>query len=171
MKDELDLSKEETLEEEVIENIEKKQVISSFVYDISSEKFKGQNNRHPVSYKTRYGVKYKTNPRIAKTALNLIGFNCECDPKSHKTFMSKFGHQYMEAHHIIPMHAQKDFSINLDRIENIACICPICHSAIHLGNAAVRLEQLKKIYDLRIQKLKEVGLNISFGDLFTKYYK
>jgi predicted HNH restriction endonuclease len=171
LKDELDLSKEDILKEETIEDIAKTQVISAFCYNINSDKFKRQNNRIPVPYKTKYGIKYKTNPRISKTALQLVNFNCEHNPKSHTTFISKFGQQYMEAHHIIPMHAQKDFHINLDRIENITCICPICHSAIHLGNTAVRLEYLKKLYDLRIQRLKEVGLNISFGDLFTKYYK
>jgi len=167
LKDEIDLSKDENLEEETIE---KEQVIYSFVYDISSVKFKRQNNRIPVPYKTKYGIKYKTNPRLSKTALHLAKFNCEYN-QSHKTFISKFGPEYMEAHHIIPMHAQKDFAINLDRTENIVCICPICHSAIHLGKTAVRLEYLKKLYDLRVKRLKGVGLNISFGDLFEKYYK
>ena len=66
---------------------------------------------------------------------------------------------------------QKDFSINIDRIENIVSICPICHSAIHLGDMSTRLELLKKLFDEREEKLKRVGLNISFGELFSKYYK
>lgn len=172
LKDELDFSEEENLEEEAIDTIERKQVVSSFVYNINSDKFKRQNNRTPVQYKTKSsGVRYKTNPRISKTALQLSNFRCEYNPRAHKTFTSKFGQPYMEAHHLIPMHAQKDFQINLDCIENIVCICPICHSAIHLGNVSVRLEHLKKLYDLKIKKLKQRGLNISFGDLFTKYYK
>jgi hypothetical protein len=171
LKDELDLSKEENLEEEAINIIERNQIISSFVYNINSDKFKRQNNRLPVPFKTKQGIKYKTNPRISKTALKLANFNCEHSPHSHKTFISKFGQQYMEAHHIIPMHAQKDFSINLDCVENISCICPVCHSAIHLGNTSVRLEYLKKLYDSKIKILRKKGLNISFGDLFTKYYK
>ena len=77
----------------------------------------------------------------------------------------------MEAHHLIPMAAQKDFSINLDRIENIVSICPICHSAIHLGDDATRLEILKKLYDAKEKELKSVGINITFGELFAKYYK
>ena len=77
----------------------------------------------------------------------------------------------MEAHHLIPMASQKDFSINIDRVENIVSICPICHSAIHLGDEATRLELVKKLYDLREQHLKRAGLNITFGELFSKYYK
>ena len=91
--------------------------------------------------------------------------------KEHTTFVSKLGKPYMEAHHLIPMSAQRDFSINLDRIENIVSICPICHSAIHLGDDATRLELVKKLYDLKEKELKSVGLKISFGELFSKYYK
>jgi hypothetical protein len=160
----------ENLEEEIEETTQKR-IITSFAYDVNSEKFIKQNNRVPVSYKTKTGIKYKTNPRISKTTLQLSGYKCQTNQEEHITFISKLGLQYMEAHHLIPMHAQKDFSCNLDRIENIVSICPNCHSAIHLGNDAVRLEHLKKLYDDKIQDLIKVGLNISFGELFTKYYK
>lgn len=170
LRDELDETLEENLEEEIASDPTQTQIISSFAYDINSKKFKEQNNRMPISYRTKNGVKYKTNPRIAKTALQLANFKCEFS-EDHVTFISKLGYQYMEAHHLIPMHAQKDFSINIDRIENIVSICPICHSGIHLGNSSVRIEYLKKLYDLKISNLKSAGLNISFGELFTKYYK
>ena len=77
----------------------------------------------------------------------------------------------MEAHHLIPMAVQKDFNINIDRIENIVSLCPICHSAIHLGNEQIRYELLKKIYDIKISELKKAGISISFDELFSKYYK
>ncbi|MDD3232216.1 MAG: HNH endonuclease [Clostridia bacterium] len=170
LSEELDFADDENLESEIEETTQKK-IITSFAYDINSEKFIRQNNRVPVSFKTKTGIKYKTNPRISKTALQLANYKCQTEPEEHITFISKLGQQYMEAHHLIPMHAQKDFSINLDRIENIVSICPTCHSAIHLGNDSVRLEYLKKLYDLKIRELKSVGLNISFGELFTKYYK
>jgi len=147
-------------------------IVSSYPYDITSDKFIKQNNRTPLGYKTTSGgIKYKTNPRISKTALCIANYKCQMIQENHQTFVSKFGLPYMEAHHLIPMHAQKDFAINLDRIENIVSICPTCHSAIHLGNDATRLEYLKKLYDERINDLNKAGIQISFGDLFTKYYK
>ena len=170
LSEELFAADNENIEEE-IEQATQKRIITSFAYDINSIKFKKQNNRISVSYRTKNGIKYKTNPRIAKTALQLAEFKCQVNPSEHLTFTSKLGQQYMEAHHLIPMHAQKDFSINLDRIENIVSICSNCHSAIHLGNDAVRLEYLKSLYDLKKNELAKVGLNISFGELFTKYYK
>lgn len=66
---------------------------------------------------------------------------------------------------------QKDFTINIDRIENIVSICPICHSAIHLGDMSTRLELLKKLFDKKEENLKKSGLNITFGELFSKYYQ
>lgn len=145
-------------------------VITAFIYDITNPKFYKQNNRTPESFKRGNTIRYKTNARIAKTALHLANYTCEINPE-HTTFISKLGKPYMEAHHLIPMAYQKDFSINIDRIENIVSICPICHSAIHLGDMSTRLELLKKLFDEREEKLKKVGLNINFGELFSKYYQ
>ncbi|MDD4187650.1 MAG: hypothetical protein PHX04_02665 [Bacilli bacterium] len=154
----------------IINELSQNRIVSSFTYDINSERFKKQNNRNPVSYKVGNILKYKTNARISKTAISLAEYKCSID-HSHTTFNSKLGTQYMEAHHLIPMCAQKDFSINIDRIENIISICPICHCGIHLGNQEFKLDLLKKLYDLKEQELKSVGININFGELFSKYYR
>ena len=154
----------------LVTDIDQDIVITSFAYNVNSEKFKKQNNRIPVSYNRGNTIRYKMNARISKTALDLANYICMGN-HNHITFTSKLGKQYMEAHHLIPMMAQKDFVINLDRVENIVSICPICHSAIHFGDTATRLELLKKLFDLKEQELKSVGLNISFGELFAKYYK
>ncbi len=152
------------------DGINQQEILTSFGYDITSARFLRENNRLPEPISSGSN-KYKTNPRIAKTALQIADFKCEINKGDHITFISKNGRQFMEAHHLIPMHAQKDFKINLDRVENIVCICPNCHSAIHLGTDSVRLDYLKKLYDERKAQLASVGLNISFGDLYSKYYK
>lgn len=170
LNEELVEAEEENVEEE-LENSRQKRIFTSFAYDINGEKFMRQNNREPVAYKTTKGERYKTNPRIAKTALLLSANQCQIDREKHSTFTSKLGQQYMEAHHLIPMHAQKDFKINLDRVENIVSICPNCHAAIHLGNDAVRLNHVAELYKQKISELNGVGIEISIGDLFSKYYK
>ena len=150
---------------------EQQKIITSFAYDINSIKFKQQNTRKPIPILSNTGqvISYKRNARISKTTLHLANFECQLD-KDHYTFVSKLGLPYMEAHHLIPMCAQKDFDINLDRIENIVCICPTCHSAIHLGNDATRVELLHQLYNQKIDKLRKVGIDIKFGELFSKYY-
>lgn len=161
---------EEPLENEDEDKIYQKKVIKSFPYDTETEIFKKANNRVPMTVKVG-SKKYQTNPRIGKTALKLAQYKCEINKTDHITFIAKNNKPFMEAHHLIPMHAQKDFTINLDRIENIVCLCPNCHSAIHVGIDSVRYDYLKKLYNLKIEKLKDVGLYISFEDLFSKYYK
>lgn len=165
----LTLNENET-ENDIDGDIVQDKVIKAFTYDITSLKFYNQNNRTPESYKKGNTIRYKTNARIAKTALHLADYKCEINPE-HITFISKLGKPYMEAHHLIPMAYQKDFSINIDRIENIVSICPICHSAIHLGDVSTRLEILRKLYDKKEEGIKRAGLNISFGELFAKYYQ
>lgn len=157
------------LSELLNEDLNQDRIVSSFTYNLESDKFQQQNNRMPQSIKTKYGMRFKTNPRLAKTALEIAEYKCEFNP-AHLTFESKLGKPFMEAHHLIPMHAQKDFNINIDRTENIISLCPICHSGIHLGNQSTRLEILKEIYDQNQNKLKSLGINISFGELFSKYY-
>ncbi len=170
LREEYDESLAYLIDEPLLTDIDQNKIIESYAYDITGEKFKLQNNRIPMPIKVGNRFKYKTNPRISKTALEIANHICMGN-HNHITFISKLGKPFMEAHHLIPMSAQKDFSINLDRIENIVSICPICHSAIHLGDDATRLELLKKLYDLKEKELKSVGINISFGELYTKYYK
>lgn len=143
------------------EDVSQDKVITAFTYDISSNKFQIQNNRKPEPIKRGNTIRYKTNARIAKTALSIANYTCEINP-DHTTFISKLGKPYMEAHHLIPMAFQKDFSINIDRIENIVSICPICHSAIHLGDTSVRIELLKQLFDKREQDLKKSRIKYFF---------
>ncbi|QFJ55257.1 HNH endonuclease [Pseudobutyrivibrio xylanivorans] len=149
----------------------KENVSKTVAYDIHSLTFKSQNERIPAANpEGKSNYRYPTDTRLAKTALMLSGYLCEFDA-SHKTFTGKNEEQFMEGHHLIPMTAQKDFDINLDRIENIVSLCPNCHSAIHYGNDTDRKKVLLKLYNERQEELSSVGLNISFNDLFNKYYQ
>lgn len=171
LNEDLDISNDNfIIEEPFITDADQEKIITSYAYDINSDKFKLQNNRIPKPYKKGSLLKYKTNARISKTALDIAGYVCLLN-HDHLTFTSKLGRPYMEAHHLIPMKAQKDFSINIDRVENIVSICPICHSAVHLGDESTRLELVKNLFDLKQQELQKIGINISFGELFSKYYK
>ena len=121
--------------------------------------------------------RYSTDSRLGKTAIEKANFVCELDKHfghKHLTFETSKGHQYLEAHHLIPMKAQKDFpNQNLDRTENIVAICPNCHRAIHYGSKSEKIKYLKPLYDDRIEKLRECEhhIDISFDELIKRYYK
>jgi len=137
--------------------------------DIESDDFKRQNEREPLKIEVGTRVQYKKEPRISKTALVRAEHECAINSE-HVTFAGKDGEPYMEAHHLIPMSAQGDFDVNIDRLENIVALCPTCHRAIHYGNKETREELVRKLYDLQQEDFAQAELDISYDDLFSKYY-
>lgn len=136
--------------------------------NLESDDFIKQNEREPVKV-VNTQTTYKRDARLAKTALVRSNYKCLLD-EDHTTFPDKDGHSYVEAHHLIPMSAQKDFDINIDRIENIVSLCPNCHRAIHYGDDATRRSLLERLYDLKRADFAQAELDISFDDLYKKYY-
>lgn len=113
--------------------------------------------------------RYKTNTRLAKTVIKRHDYLCEID-SSHISFINRKDEQYMEAHHLLPMSSQKAFlPINIDRTENIVCICPNCHRAIHYGSIDEKRQRLSKLYDIRENELKKSGINIDKPELLKLY--
>lgn len=136
-----------------------------------------QNNRNPETGSQATSSRPKTNAKLGKTKLEQADFKCEINP-AHNTFETKGknekkSHQYMESHHFIPMKAQKDFKgINLDRMENLVCLCPNCHRQMHYGTIEAKKEILKEIYAKKYYDLyKKINKKITEEELFEKYFK
>lgn len=111
----------------------------------------------------------KRDPERAKSAILLNDYKCEFN-LSHETFINRKGKPYMEAHHLVPMSAQKTFSYSLDVTVNIVSLCPNCHRAIHLGNSAVKERIIEKLFTKdRKRNLKKCGINITTEELILKY--
>lgn len=148
-----------------------KEIDEASVYDVES--LKEASNRIPTLKETSNVKRYKTDPKIAKTVLAEKKYICENATligENHKTFTTKRGVQYQEGHHLVPVKAQKDFEMNIDRPENIVCLCPICHKAVHNAKKEERIAILKRLYDYKINQLNGAGIYISFEDLYNKYY-
>lgn len=127
------------------------------------------NNRKP-KLEENSRTRYVTDRRIRETVFKNSDYKCFFD-KSHKTFFRINGTQFMEGHHIVPMRAQKDFkNVNIDRVENILCICPNCHRKIHLSLEDEKKQLLRKVYEAKKKDLSTAKLNISFNDLYKRYY-
>lgn len=111
----------------------------------------------------------KRDPKRAKSALVLNDYKCQFN-QSHETFINRKGNLYMEAHHLVPMSAQKTFSYSLDVTVNIVSLCPNCHRAIHLGNSAVKERIIKKLFTKERKRiLKKCGIKITTDELILKY--
>lgn len=111
-------------------------------------------------------VSFKRNLEKAKKCIVLANYKCDFDG-SHESFKTKNGKPYMEAHHLIPLSMQDFFYNSLDVDANIVCLCPNCHRKLHYGEDI--LDDLRKLYNDRIDYLKQSGIEISFEQLIELY--
>lgn len=115
------------------------------------------------------GKIYPRNFAYAKKALEDASFSCEVD-NTHKTFISRATNkQYMEAHHLIPLQFQEEFSYSLDIPANIVSICPNCHRKLHFAFIEEKKEILRKLLQKKNDRLKEFGIIINEDELFEIY--
>ena len=125
-------------------------------------------NYKPVIEKdSRFVSSYKRNRQVAINALRRAQSQCEFD-KRHHLFDKINGGKYLEVHHIIPMCAQDDFEVPLDRDENVVCLCPSCHREIHFGRK--RKDIIEFFYEQRRIKLEEAGINTNLEEILTYYH-
>lgn len=108
---------------------------------------------------------YKRDRKMAQKALKTANYQCEND-NSHSTFKVKGkNHQYVEAHHLIPMEYQDQFENCIDVPENIVSLCPNCHRKIHHAQMIERENMVKKLLKYRKEMLGKRGIVISYTEL------
>lgn len=111
---------------------------------------------------------YWRDPVVAANALCNANYKCEICT-THPTFIRRSnGKPYTEPHHLVPMSAQKDFSVSLDVENNVVSLCSNCHNQIHYGTDIDSI--LKPLYEQRIESLKLVGIEITYNEI-KKYYR
>jgi predicted HNH restriction endonuclease len=102
--------------------------------------------------------------------LKKANFTCQlCNKK--ETFQDKNNTWYFEAHHIIPFNLenQKKFSVTLDHLSNLVCLCPECHRKVHFSSLNEQLAALEKI--INIKPLLKQHYSISNSTQLLDFYK
>lgn len=128
-----------------------------------------RNDREPKKRVVNGKEQWVRDPFRAYTALCIAEFKCEID-ESHTSFLSaKSGKPFMEAHHLIPIHHQDSFEVNLDVVENIVSLCPNCHRAIHLGEIRPRGALISVLYEKKKVDLRRAELRLSKAELKKLY--
>ncbi len=100
---------------------------------------------------------------IAVVRMQQSRYKCEFDV-THSLFIAKAtGCPYLEAHHIIPICFQKQLhGLKLDSIDNLCCLCPTCHRAIHhaedvfvkeILNTVAKKRDIEKKFGLSMEAL------------------
>lgn len=117
--------------------------------------------------------RYSKNPLVGKVSIKKADYKCE-NNISHETFISAHtNHQFMEAHHLIPINQQEvmweRYGVNVDCTENIVSLCPNCHREIHYAVKEVKRELIQKLYKIKKNELSNIGLYTSLDELFEIY--
>ena len=108
--------------------------------------------------------RYKRDAKLIQEAKRRDSFTCQIS-NEHRTFISK-GENYVEGHHVIPMFQQKNYTFNLDDVNNIVSLCPSCHREMH--SADDKTEILEKVYKVNSAFMLENS--VSLDDLHKMYY-
>lgn len=112
---------------------------------------------------------YVRDSKISATAIQHADFLCELDP-THKTFTSKANnHNFVEAHHLVPISKQGKFDVSLDVEANIVSLCPNCHRLLHHASKEDKQEALDTLLNKRLEHLKTSGINVNLGELLGFY--
>lgn len=120
------------------------------------------------------GKAVKKRHYLAKQVLHNSGYKCAVCA-DHKTFLTNYGVQYMEGHHLIPCTPSnakrfwKKCGRNIDCIENIVCICPTCHRRIHFGSDADKREVIERLYEVKKGELESARITIGLEELIKLY--
>lgn len=112
----------------------------------------------------------KRDPIKAANARAASNYLCEHNHE-HITFTNKVtNHNYVEAHHLIPMQLQSKFFYSLDIEANIVALCPICHRMIHHATNEEKRNIITQLYNERIDRLKKCNIYIELEDLLNFYF-
>ncbi len=130
-------------------------------------KYSGNPKEKSSPIETRGRKIFSRDPKVSANALAMADYKCESDP-SHITFIRKLdGLPYTEPHHLVPMGFSSIFDVSLDIEENIISLCSTCHNQLHYGKDIHQI--LEKIYNMRKDLLRNVGIEISFDELLAMY--
>lgn len=112
--------------------------------------------------------------RISKAALVREKYTCQVS-QDHYTFQTARGVPYMEGHHLIPCtitnaeYFMAQSGKNIDCLENIICLCPTCHRAVHFGDNPTKEVLVKAMYAQHAEQLAQAGIIITEEALVSLY--
>lgn len=145
-----------------IDNINKVISIIKEIHNISNTVLKPAK-----AFVLKKREEYPRNGKLVSEVLKKAKYECQIN-KDHKTFKDRHTNQrYMEAHHIIPLRWSKKLDIDLDIIENMICLCPRCHRAVHHSSEATMRKCLEKILSRKDSDLFVIDKDINIEKLLN----
>jgi 5-methylcytosine-specific restriction protein A len=112
---------------------------------------------------------FKRDPKMAALAIAASSYSCEVDTE-HETFTSRrTKERFVEAHHLVPMQYQGEFSFSLDIPENIVALCPTCHRKFHHSRFSELKSILGRLFSDRSALLKSREIDVELSAINEMY--
>lgn len=109
--------------------------------ETDEDKYKGFENLK----KYRFHKRIERNIRLSKKVKEAQGYNCKACGVNFVTKYGKLGANFIEAHHLKPIHQLTGDKIKLDARIDFTVLCSNCHSMIHRLDDPSDLEALKQL--------------------------
>lgn len=97
--------------------------------------------------------------RLANRCISNAKYSCEAGMDRDRFISNRTKENYVEVHHLIPLSRQKDFKDSLDCDENLCCLSPIAHRAIHYGRNEDATKIVYKLLEKKRPALLKFGIN------------
>lgn len=105
--------------------------------------------------------------KLAEACVKGAAYRCEAGRDTDSFVSKRTRKPYVEVHHLIPLKEQRRFREPLDCAENLCCLSPLAHRAIHYGTDGEALKILEKLVDSKRAALLKFGIN---EDALYKFY-
>lgn len=142
---------------------------SLLLYDEDEQKYQDSIEELDVIKSTKLKARdiFTRDSKLALQRLIKADFKCEFD-KKHDLFISRHTKRpYLEAHHLLPMALQSTTPKKIDTLDNIFCLCPNCHRAIHHSESTLAREIIDTLIENRPSVLSI--LNVHNSDIHGYY--
>jgi 5-methylcytosine-specific restriction enzyme A len=136
---------------------------SLLLYDEDEHKYQDSIEELDVIKSTKLKARdiFTRDSKLALQRLIKADFKCEFD-KKHELFVSRHTKRpYLEAHHLLPMALQRTTNKKIDTLDNIFCLCPNCHRAIHHSESTFAREIIDTLVENRPSVLSILNVNNS----------
>jgi 5-methylcytosine-specific restriction protein A len=104
-----------------------KENIETHVRDGGADEFRGIEDRSKV----RLHKRIEGSAKLKKEAKRIHGYMCHACAFDFEKRYGLIGHQYIEAHHLVPVSTLKGQKVELDARRDFAVLCSNCHRMIH----------------------------------------
>lgn len=107
----------------------------SKVSDSDRDYFEGGGNRKEITFRKR-------NRALIEAKKSNSDGSCEICSFNYQEFYHKITKNYLEAHHLNPIHKRKHSEKT--KLEEIALVCSNCHRIIHTEEPPIELDRMRK---------------------------